>query len=264
MDLGNSSRLCIVATPNHQFRRRVALRLFFFFRRHRGCRGRAVPSSLSKKAAESRDDSLCRGNAGSPIEGEIFHAQVLLDAAGFSPGTIDGKNGTSLPKRCVASRRQWLQSRASSTVRRAGACTRSAALDPHIKLGPDDVSGPYRLSVPQGAGGAGEAEVHGLSQHAGEGGRALPHHPGDGGCAERSGQAHRHSARRFGCPTSSHSRATMAARTSRPALLRSSTSTASSRRALRRGRQEEGVLKVYRGAPPAKARTAGSSSHNSP
>ena len=33
------------------------------------------------------------GTPGSPIDGTIFHAQVLLDAAGFPSGVIDGKKG---------------------------------------------------------------------------------------------------------------------------------------------------------------------------
>ena len=35
------------------------------------------------------------GTAGSPIDGELFHAQVLMSAHGFSPGVIDGKEGES-------------------------------------------------------------------------------------------------------------------------------------------------------------------------
>ena len=38
------------------------------------------------------------GTPGSPIDGTIFHAQVLLDAAGFPGGTIDGKKGMSFQK----------------------------------------------------------------------------------------------------------------------------------------------------------------------
>ena len=35
------------------------------------------------------------GTPGSPIDGTLFHAQILMSAAGFSPGVIDGKKGES-------------------------------------------------------------------------------------------------------------------------------------------------------------------------
>jgi L,D-transpeptidase catalytic domain/Putative peptidoglycan binding domain len=38
------------------------------------------------------------GTPGSSIDGEIFHAQVLLDVAGFPAGVIDGKKGMSFKK----------------------------------------------------------------------------------------------------------------------------------------------------------------------
>ena len=38
------------------------------------------------------------GTPGSPIDGTIFHAQVLLDVAGFPAGVIDGKKGMSFKK----------------------------------------------------------------------------------------------------------------------------------------------------------------------
>ena len=38
------------------------------------------------------------GTPGSPIDGQVFHAQVLLDAAGFSPGVIDGRDGSSFKR----------------------------------------------------------------------------------------------------------------------------------------------------------------------
>ena len=44
----------------------------------------------------SNNGWVAPGTKGSPIDGTAFHAQVLLDAAGFSPGPIDGKKGSSL------------------------------------------------------------------------------------------------------------------------------------------------------------------------
>ena len=46
-------------------------------------------------AAGSEKPWVAPGTPGSPIKGELFHAQVLLSAHGFSPGVIDGKAGES-------------------------------------------------------------------------------------------------------------------------------------------------------------------------
>ena len=62
-------------------------------------------SAIAQQQRESRPPSpagaqgkgwVAPGTPGSPIDGTLFHAQVLLDAAGFSPGVIDGREGSSL------------------------------------------------------------------------------------------------------------------------------------------------------------------------
>ena len=58
--------------------------------------GQESPEPGSKAAGAPR--WVPPGTAGSPIDGEIFHAQVLLDAAGFPAGVIDGKKGMSFRK----------------------------------------------------------------------------------------------------------------------------------------------------------------------
>lgn len=90
------------------------------------------------------------GTPGSPIDGTIFHAQVLLDKAGFSPGPIDGKPGISfddaitgfqksrgLPlsgKLDMPTRKALLQNRAPSTRM--------------LRVTPEDLGGPYVNPTP--------------------------------------------------------------------------------------------------------------------
>ena len=91
------------------------------------------------------------GTPGSPIDGTIFHAQVLLDMAGFSPGVIDGRKGSSLSKAIQgfqeaqgldetgkldqATRRALLAEGRSSTIM--------------VKLSPEQVAGPFVLPFPK-------------------------------------------------------------------------------------------------------------------
>ena len=42
---------------------------------------------------QGRQAWVAPGTRGSPIDGTVFHAQVLLDVAGFPTGVIDGKKG---------------------------------------------------------------------------------------------------------------------------------------------------------------------------
>ena len=91
------------------------------------------------------------GTPGSPIKGELFHAQVLLDAAGFSPGPIDGKDGQSF-KQAVRGFQQAHGLQASGTLDNA---TRRALLQGGrpstvtVRLGPDDVRSQYIYPLPK-------------------------------------------------------------------------------------------------------------------
>ena len=52
-------------------------------------------SAQSPPAQPTAKPFVPPGTPGSPINGELFHAQVLLTPHGFSPGVIDGKEGKS-------------------------------------------------------------------------------------------------------------------------------------------------------------------------
>ena len=52
-------------------------------------------TNTSQATASDASGWVPPGTEGSPIDGEMFHAQVLMSAHGFSPGVIDGKEGES-------------------------------------------------------------------------------------------------------------------------------------------------------------------------
>jgi peptidoglycan hydrolase-like protein with peptidoglycan-binding domain len=91
------------------------------------------------------------GTPGSPIKGEIFHAQVLLDAAGFSPGVIDGREGSSYK----TALRGFQESRGLDTSAKLDGPTRSALLvggrpsTIMVKLGRDDVVANFVYPFPK-------------------------------------------------------------------------------------------------------------------
>jgi hypothetical protein len=90
------------------------------------------------------------GTPGSPIKGELFHAQVLLDAAGFSPGASDGKDGSSFKQAL----RGFQAANGAEPTGKLDGPTRAALLKigkvstVYIKLGPDDVKSTYVYPLP--------------------------------------------------------------------------------------------------------------------
>ncbi len=92
------------------------------------------------------------GTPGSPIDGELFHAQVLLSANAFSPGVIDGKEGQSF-KLSLSS---FQRARGLPATGKLNTETRRALLQANrpstvvVRLGPDDVRSRYVYPFPNG------------------------------------------------------------------------------------------------------------------
>lgn len=91
------------------------------------------------------------GTPGSPINGEIFHAQVLLDVAGFPAGVIDGKKGMSFKKAIQG----FQESRGLEQSGELDGPTRQALLQigrqstRNLKLGPEVFEGPFTNPLPR-------------------------------------------------------------------------------------------------------------------
>ena len=90
------------------------------------------------------------GTKGSPITGELFHAQVLLDSAGFSAGVIDGRKGTSFTQAIKG----FQEANNLQVTGKLDGPTRQALLQQNrpstvmVKLTADDVSGPFVYPFP--------------------------------------------------------------------------------------------------------------------
>ena len=91
------------------------------------------------------------GTPGSPIDGELFHAQVLMSAHAFSPGVIDGKAGESFR----LALRSFQESRGLKATGKLDNDTRRALLQANrpstvmVRLGPDDVRSQYVYPFPK-------------------------------------------------------------------------------------------------------------------
>jgi lipoprotein-anchoring transpeptidase ErfK/SrfK len=90
------------------------------------------------------------GTPGSPINGEFFHAQVLMSVQGFSPGVIDGKEGESF-KLALTS---FQEARGLNRSGKLDAQTRSALMQGNrpstvmVRLAPEDVRSDYVYPFP--------------------------------------------------------------------------------------------------------------------
>ncbi len=111
----------------------------------------AAAQQPQKPAAAAGHGWVPPGTPGSPITGELFHAQVLLDSAGFSPGVIDGRKGTSLTQAIKG----FQTAKGLQVSGKLDTPTRQALLQQNrlstimVKLTADDVSGPFVYPFPK-------------------------------------------------------------------------------------------------------------------
>ena len=92
------------------------------------------------------------GTPGSPIDGTVFHAQVLLSENGFSSGVIDGKDGMSFK----AAVRGFQKARGLDATGKLDGPTRQALVRSdnrpstvRVKLSRADISGDYVYPFPK-------------------------------------------------------------------------------------------------------------------
>ena len=113
-------------------------------------RAYAVPGHENPPASH-QSAWVAPGTKGSPIDGELFHAQVLLDTAGFSAGVIDGKKGTSFTQAIKG----FQEANGLPTTGKLDGPTRQKLLSQnrqstvYVKLTNDDVSGPFVYPFPK-------------------------------------------------------------------------------------------------------------------
>ena len=94
---------------------------------------------------------IAPGQPGSQIDGQMFHAQVLLDAAGFSPGVIDGRNGSSFKQALKG----FQEARGLNPTGEFNRATKLALLQANkpsvinVRLGPEDVVSNYVYPLPK-------------------------------------------------------------------------------------------------------------------
>ncbi len=111
----------------------------------------AAVAQEPQKPAVNGKAWVAPGTDGSPIDGELFHAQVLMSAHGFSPGVIDGKEGESFK----LALKSFQEARRLERTGKLDNETREALLQANrpstvmVRLGPDDVSSQYVYPFPK-------------------------------------------------------------------------------------------------------------------
>jgi lipoprotein-anchoring transpeptidase ErfK/SrfK len=113
----------------------------------------AAPSPNAGAAAGAGKPWVPPGTPGSEIDGTVFHAQVLLDVAGFPTGVIDGKKG----KLYQQALRGFQQGRGLPTTGELDGRTKAALLQDQrpstrmLQLTAQDVGGPFVYPIPEEA-----------------------------------------------------------------------------------------------------------------
>ena len=110
-----------------------------------------TPAVTAAPAAAAKSNWVAPGTKGSPIDGTIFHAQVLLDVAGFPSGVIDGKKGMVFAKSISG----FQQAHNLADNGQLDGPTRAALLAQNrpstimVKLTPEQVAGPFINPIPK-------------------------------------------------------------------------------------------------------------------
>lgn len=123
---------------------------------------KAQPQPAAGNAQAGEKPWVPPGTPGSEIDGTIFHAQVLLDVAGFPSGVIDGKKGMVFEQAVKG----FQQSRNLPVTGELDQRTRQALLQQNrpstqvLQLTETDVGGPFVYPFPKDA--ADQAKLDGL------------------------------------------------------------------------------------------------------
>jgi peptidoglycan hydrolase-like protein with peptidoglycan-binding domain len=111
----------------------------------------AIAQQPTAPAAKPQKPWVAPGTKGSEIDGKVFHAQVLLSAAGFSTAVIDGKDGMVF-KKAVRGFQEARGLKVTGEIDRETAMQLLQGNRPstiNVKLTREDISGNYVYPFPK-------------------------------------------------------------------------------------------------------------------